>query len=132
MKTIIYTIIALLIGYYVGSHEIYMASDVKSDGSVSIVYPHAYNVKEALSFEREYANALMEGLHRFYSNDDNDFWFESFMRTPEYRKIDTLNGGDWEDFYYYETPRLESWELVYGTLDEPSEAYKNSINYGLI
>jgi hypothetical protein len=54
------------------------------------------------------------------------------MITPEYRKIDTLNGGDWEDFYYYETPRLESWELVYGTLDEPSEAYKDSIDYGLI
>lgn len=83
-----------------------MASDVREDGSETVFYPHFYNTKEALSYEREYANALLEGLHRFYSNDDNDFWFDVFMKTPEYKKIDSLNFGNWEDFYYYETPML--------------------------
>ena len=92
--------------YYVASHHIYMASDVRPDGSESVMYPHSYNLGDALKSEREYANALMEGLHRFYSNDDNDAWFDLFMPTKEYQRIDSLNGGDWEDFYMYETEPL--------------------------
>lgn len=106
MKQLLIIVISLLLGYYLGGHEIYMAADVLEDGTETALYPHAYSIRESLSFERQYANALMEGLHRFYSNDDNDLWFNDFMKTPEYHKIDSLNGGDWEDFYHYETPLL--------------------------
>ena len=134
MKTKTYFIIAAIIvasnacSYYAGSHDIYMAADVYKDGSTSISYPHSYNIKEALSFERQYANALREGLHRFYSNDDNDIWFTGFMHTKEYQKIDSLNQGDWEDFYYYETPIIEDWYTTYGTVEEPSEIFKDTIS----
>lgn len=106
MKQLLIITVALLLGYYLGGHEIYMAADVSADGTETAFYPHAYSIRESLSFERQYANALMEGLHRFYSNDDNDLWFDVFMQTPEYHKIDSLNGGDWEDFYHYETDIL--------------------------
>lgn len=118
------------ISWFVGSHEIYMASDVHKYGE-SIRYPHCYNVKEALFYERMLSNALFEGLHRFYSNVDNDMWFESFVETPEYQKIDNILEGDWEDFYYYETPPLENWQLEYGTLYEPTEEEKDSIRYAV-
>ncbi len=63
----------------------------------------------------------MEGLHRFYEDDDNDLWFNGFVLTEEYQKIDSLNGGDWEDFYYYASAPVEDWEAEYGTEFEPSE-----------
>lgn len=109
-----------------------MASDVDKNGKVSIKYPHWYNTSEALAFQREYSYALLEGLHRWYSNDDNELWHEGFMKTKEYQKIDSLNGGDWEDFYYYETPQLEEWYVTYGSNVEPSEEFKTSVNYGKI
>lgn len=114
-KKIIAAAVLLLVtntvSYLTGSHSFFMAADVKEDGTETIFYPHWYSTAEALNFEREYANALLEGLHRFYSNDDNDFWFDVFMKTPEYQKIDSLNRGNWEDFYYYETPILEYTDL---------------------
>ena len=119
-------IIAFVLGHISGSYEIYMAADVQENGHTSIMYPHFYNKSKTLKEEREYANALLEGLHRFYSSDDNDFWFDSFMHTKEYAKIDSLNGGDWEDFYYYETPQLEDWFSVYGTVEEPCERFKEN------
>lgn len=134
MKKKTYFILAAIIlasnyaSYYIGSHDIYMAADVRKDGTCSISYPHSYPLKEALYFERQYANALFEGLHRFYSNPDNDMWFNSFMKTKEYQKIDSLCEGDWEDFYYYETPVLEDWYATYGTMEEPSETYKDTAN----
>ena len=88
-------------GRFAGSHEIVLSSD----GSCFI-----YDTREALRYEREYAGALLEGLHRFYSNDDNDAWFELFVPTPEYQRIDSINGGDWEDFYEYETPLLSYYD----------------------
>ena len=131
LKNTVLVIVTNILSYYIGSHDIYMAADVRPDGTESIWYPHSYNIKEALSFEREYANALREGLHRFYSNDDNESWFEGFMKTKEYQKIDSLCKGNWEDFYYYETPILEDWFAHYGTDFEPSQAYKDSIEFGL-
>lgn len=121
--------VAYLLGLYVGSHHIYMAADVRKDGSLSMWYPHAYNEVEALRHERELANALFEGLHRFYSNDDNDLWFESFMRTKEYHKIDSLLNGDWEDFYYYETHPLEFWYSEYGSINEPDWDLVKSLDH---
>lgn len=111
---------------YVGRNYIYMAQDVREDG-LSIKYPHAFDLKEAWLHDRQIVIALFAGLHRFYSNDDNDAWFEEFMKTKEYAKIDSLLQGDWEDFYYYETPKLENWEAIYGTEYEPTESYKDSI-----
>lgn len=81
--------------YYVGSHDIF----VTKDGEI-----YCKDLRESLKSETEYGGALMEGLHRFYANNNNKFWFDVFMKTPEYHKIDSLNKGDWEDFYYYETP----------------------------
>lgn len=111
LRQIIAVVVLLLVtnamSYFIGSHEFFMGADVNPDGTESIWYPHYYNTSEALSYERQYANALLEGLHRFYSSDDNDFWFDVFMKTPEYQKIDSINGGDWEDFYHYSTPSLE-------------------------
>lgn len=131
IKIISLILVAYFVGYFFGSNNIYMAADVYSNGTQSVMYPHFYNIKKALKFESEYSNALLEGLHRFYSNDDNDFWFESFVGTKEYQKIDSLNQGDWEDFYYYETPMLENWVSVYGTDLEPSEEYKAKVQWGL-
>ena len=135
MKTKTYIILIAIIlisnlcSFVFGRYEIYMAADVKPSGTISAKYPHFYNLKEALYLEKEYANALFEGLHRFYGNDDNELWFEGFMKTKEYLKIDSLNGGDWEDFYYYETPPLEDWWRNYGTTFEPTEQEKDSLQW---
>lgn len=121
-------IISNLTSYIFGRYDVYMAKDVRPNGSESIWYPHFEDTREALLFEREYANALFEGLHRWYSNDDNDIWFDGFMKTKEYAKIDSLNQGDWEDFYYYESPILENWYDSYGMLEEPNEHFKDTIS----
>ena len=134
MRKFLYIVILIVVSfasYFCGANDIYMAKDCHADGSESIWYPHFYNKSEALFQERQYANALFEGLHRFYSNDDNELWFEGFMKTKEYQKIDSLNHGDWEDFYYYETPKLEDWSCRYGTDFEPSQVLKDSIELGL-
>ena len=134
MKTKTYIIIAVIVvlsnclSYFIGSHDIYMAADVRPDGTSSMSYPHYYSLRESLAVERQLANALFMGLHRFYSNDDNEEWFEGFAKTKEYAEIDSIKEGDWEDFYYYETPKLEDWHSTYGTDFEPSEEYKDSIN----
>ena len=129
-KKVIITIAILLTflaGNWYGAHNIYWVQDVRKDGSLSWYYPYITEVRDELAFEREYCNALFEGLHRFYSNDDNDFWFESFVYTNEYQRIDSINGGDWEDFYYYETPILENWDDVYGYKFEPTQEEKDSL-----
>lgn len=105
-------VISNCISYFVGSHTIFMAADVHEDGTETIMYPHWFNTQEALDYEYKYANALIEGLHWWYSSDDNDYWFEVFMKTPEYNKIDSLNFGNWEDFYLYETPRYNEEDSI--------------------
>ena len=102
MKKIIYLailVIACGISYYMGSHNVYMAKDVNKDGSESIWYPHSENIIESLSIEREFANSLFEGLHFFYQEYPT-IW-EKFEASEEYAKIETINNGDWEDFYVY-------------------------------
>lgn len=125
-------VIVAMVSYYIGGHDIFMAKDVHKDGSLSMWYPHSYSYKEALKYEREVAFSAMECLHRFYGSDDNDTWFESFMKTKEYIHLDSVLGGEWEDFYSYEDPMLEDWYSVYGTEYEPTQAYKDSVQYGLI
>lgn len=121
-------LISNICSFIIGRYDIYWAKDCHPDGSESIWYPHAYDMKEALLFERQYANALLEGLHRFYSNDDNDEWFNSFVFTKEYQRIDSLNNHDWEDFYHYETEPLEDWFTNYGVVNEPSTEYKDTVS----
>ena len=136
MKKIIYFIIALaiivmtyIIGHFFGSHTFYMAADVRADGTETVMYPHCYNTEEAFLREREVAKAALDALHRFYCNDDNEQWFEEFIPTKEYQKLDSALEHDWEDFYYYETPQLENWEAVYGCSFEPVQEIKDSIRY---
>ena len=124
-------VLSNIISYYLGSHWFYMAADVHQDGTESIMYPHFIDLRESWVAERQLANALFEGLHRFYSNDDNESWYDEFVPTKEYQKIDSLMNGDWEDFYYYETPPLQPWFTIYGTKFEPSEAYKDSVDFGI-
>ena len=66
-----------------------------------------YSITDALDGEREIARSAINLLHRFYSNDDNDLWFEVIMLTPEYKDLDKALDGDWEDFYYYSTDIMD-------------------------
>lgn len=102
---------------FIGSHEFYMAADVHADGNTSITYPHWYNTNDALVHEREYCNAWIELAHYFlYDNNPSicsecdsllnrnhncDYWLDVVSESEYYDKIDSLNQGDWEDFYAY-------------------------------
>lgn len=72
---------------------------------------YTYSTVDALDGEREIARCAINLLHRFYSNDDNDFWFDVVMNTPEYKDLDAALDGNWEDFYYYETDILDYEEI---------------------
>jgi len=103
------------VSYFLGSHEIYMAADCHKDGTTSIYYPHFYNTKESLYFERQYCNAWMELAHHYlYDNNPNiqdwmneedierernNYWYDVVMESDYYLKIDSLNEGYWEDWY---------------------------------
>ena len=39
-------------------------------------------------------------LHVVYS-DDPDYWYDVLMETDQYYTLDSIRGGDWEDFYCY-------------------------------
>lgn len=123
-------IVTNFISYFIGSHYFYMAADVYPHGE-SMRYPHWYNTLEALQYERKLSNALFEGLHRFYGDPGNNFWYSSFCGTKEYQKLDSLLNQNWGDFYYYDTPILEDWYAVYGQCNEPSQEEKEKILKGL-
>lgn len=104
-----------VVSYYLGSHDIYKAWPVK-DGYVDWDKKEwcSDNIRELSAKKTEYIGALMDLLHLWYSNDDNDFWFDVVIKTPEYKRVESINHGNWEDFYYYETPKLvyEDWVNV--------------------
>lgn len=129
IKTLTFVLVGFILGHFCGSHVIYMSKDCHKDGTTSFKYPHFYNIKKDFVYQREYNIALLAGLHRFYSNDDNEKWFSEFMKTKEYQAIDSLNEGNWEDFYEYSTPPLEDWYAVYGTEFEPSQEFKDSVHF---
>lgn len=92
MKHIIYIIliiIASITSHWIGQQSWFIDINNK---------PHYYNTEEALNAERKYCNATIEALHWYY-RDDTTYWKERFMITKEYQKIDSINQGDWEDFY---------------------------------
>ena len=82
-------IAALIIGFLVGRYDYYIDRWNK---------PHIYNIKEQMHYEKDYNNALLEGLHWFLE-DNSVRWADEFMNTKEYKKIDSVNQGDWGDFY---------------------------------
>ena len=90
IKTIIAVVIAFLLGHFIGANDIYMAADVHEDGTESIWYPH-YASKATLMSEKEFSEALREGLEYFYNGSE---WSE-FAETKQYARIDSLIGGDW-------------------------------------
>lgn len=59
--------------------------------------------------EREYCNAWMELAHHYLfdnnpahpgdSIEKNNYWYDVVMESDYYQKIDSLNGGYWEDWY---------------------------------
>ena len=104
MKKIISLIVAIAIGccigYYLGGHEIYR--DIEGNF-------HSDSYKEMWLGERVVASAAIDLLHRFYSNDDNDEWYEKVIPSKEYARLDSALQGDWEDFYLYESPNI-LWE----------------------
>lgn len=92
MKHLIYIIliiISALCGYWIGQQT--WIFDINNK-------PHYFNTEEARLQEVKYSNALFEGLHWYYL-DNKDYWENVFKKTIEYHKIDSINGGDWEDFY---------------------------------
>lgn len=92
MKHLIYSIliiIAAFLGFFCGANEYYYDTKNKL---------HFYNTKESLKYERQYSNAVLEALH-WYMKGDTIYWKNVFMKTKEYHKIDSINEGDWEDFY---------------------------------
>lgn len=92
MKHFIYItliIIAGITGYWIGQQSWFFDINNK---------PYWYNTQEALNEERAYANAMFEGLHWWYRQNTN-WWEYQFKNSPEYNKIDSINQGDWEDFY---------------------------------
>ena len=92
MKHIIYIIliiISALSGYWIGQQTWIFDTNNK---------PHYFNTEEARLQEVQYGNALFEALHWYYIQDSVK-WNNEFKATKEYNKIDSLNNGDWEDFY---------------------------------
>lgn len=43
--------------------------------------------------------------------DNTTYWQDSVMTSPEYKALDSIKGGDWEDFYYDAIARQE---LMFG------------------
>ena len=52
----------------------------------------------AVRTELNAANADL--LHLFYKQDTT-YWNTVVVNTPEYKQLDSLKQGDWEDFYLY-------------------------------
>ena len=80
-------------GLFIGGHEFYNDKDGKTV---------AYSKDDLLVHERRYCGAALELLHKFYGNDDNEFWFDVVQNLPEYKAMEQENGGDWEDFYTWQ------------------------------
>lgn len=92
MKKLIYTLLLVFCtyaGYWVGQQTWIVDMNEKV---------HFFNTEEARLSEIKYCNALLEGLHYYYSQDTT-FWNTEFTKTPEFKHINDANKGDWEDFF---------------------------------
>lgn len=84
-----------VLSYYIGSHSWFIAADLDNE---SFFYPHSYNTKESLNYERKYCSAWIELCYQIKEKYP-DLWFDSIMPMHEYRDIVEINKGDFEDFY---------------------------------
>lgn len=105
MKKVLIILVILAIGYCIGftfgRYDVYMCVDK---------HIRTLNYKTAYYSEKNIAGASLELNHLFFSNEDNDYWFDVIINTKEYAKLDSALGGNWEDFYMYETPIM--WESI--------------------
>lgn len=104
-KTLVFIItiaITFCIAFAMGRNEVIPTKE--PIGVICIDY------KEAYLAEKQIAASALELLHLWYSNDDNDYWYDVVVKTPEYQKLDSALNHDWEDFYHYETPLM--WESI--------------------
>lgn len=89
-----FVIIGVMFGYIIGKHS----ANVEMQ-----------KTQESLKLEREYCGAWMELAHHYlYDNnpahpgdpiEKNNYWYDVVMESDYYQKIDSLNGGYWEDWY---------------------------------
>ena len=115
-KTLIFIItiaITFCIAFAMGRNEIIPTKD-----PVGVTY---INYKEAYYAEKKVASAALELLHLWYSNENNEYWYNVVVLTEEYQKLDNALNQDWEDFYLYETPIM--WESI---TYKPNYDYANS------
>ena len=92
MKRLFYILLLLVctyLGYWVGCQTWYKDVNYKL---------YHYNTEEARLSEVKYCNSMIEALHWYYRND-TALWNETFRNTQEYKNIELINQGDWEDFY---------------------------------
>lgn len=72
---------------------------------------YTYDNKTALDIERQYCMCMIEMLHMYWQNYDveydekgevisrHTFFDDCIAETDVYLKADSLNEGDWEDFF---------------------------------
>lgn len=93
--------ISCCIGFTLGRYNVF----ISADNHICIM-----NYKTGYLAEKAIAGASLELNHLWYSNNDNDYWYDVVVKTSEYQKLDSALNGDWEDFYHYETDLM--WESI--------------------
>ena len=64
-------------------------------------YTYRHNEWQTEIAERTKINgAYAELLHTIYKSDTT-YWKETIVSSKEYKELDSLRQGDWEDFYLY-------------------------------
>lgn len=97
-------VVTNLATWFFSSHEIFWGTDH--------LPAYVIDTKDALREEREYCNAIFEMLHEYWQYYDveydtegnviarHNFWIDCIEESDAYMKADSLNHGDWEDFFY--------------------------------
>ena len=56
---------------------------------------------EDIARDRLHMIAAQDALLHVVYSDDPDYWYDVLMETDQYYTLDSIRGGDWEDFYRY-------------------------------
>ena len=56
---------------------------------------------EDIARDRLHMIAAQDALLHVVYSDDPDYWYDVLMETDQYCTLDSIRGGDWEDFYLY-------------------------------
>lgn len=59
-----------------------------------------YLQQDEIRERTEINGAYAELLHKIYV-DDKEYWNNTIIPSQEYKQLDSLKQGDWEDFYLY-------------------------------